>query len=177
MLWVDWKNCFETGNMSTATPEVPLHDRVYRRLSRLAVSAMLPWLLLSFISIMAFASPNAIITPLTWALLISVWCYPLVLLAGRGSAWVLRVYGQFDRANHMMSVPSALGAFLYSMLIVPVAVMPFFSDGYLGLMASCLRALLWPADDWATTALRRLLRHGATLGLAMSPDRYRDSRG
>lgn len=139
--------------MSTATTEVPLHDRIYCRLSRLATSAMVPWLLLSFVSIMAYASPNAIITPLIWALLICVWTYPLVLLAGRCSAWVLRVYGQYDRANTLMSVPGALGAFLYSMLIVPVAVMPFFSDGYLGLMASCLASII--VASWTLGRLRR----------------------
>lgn len=146
-------NIIEADCMSTATNEVPAYELVYGRLSRFSARALLPWMLLSFVSIMAFGSPNAIVTPLIWALLICIWCYPIVMVAGHATAWVLRVYGQFDRANLLMSIPGTLGAFLFAMLVVPLIVMPIFSDGYFGLMASCLVSM-WIAH-WTISRLRR----------------------
>lgn len=139
--------------MSTAASEVPPHELIYGRLSRFSTRALLPWMLLSFVSVMAFGSPNAIVTPLIWALLISIWSYPIVMMASHLVAWILRVYGQYDRANLLLSVPGSLGAFLFAMLVVPIVIMPFFSDGYVGLMASCL-ASIWVAH-WTIGRLRR----------------------
>ena len=141
------------SSASAAQSNVQPHDLVYGRLTRLVTAAMLPWMLVSFLSIMAFDSPNAIVTPLTWAILVCIWSYPVVMLAGRVSARVLRVYGQYDRANLFLSVPSAMGAFLFALLVVPIAIMPFFSDGYFGLMASCLVSML--VANWAMRRLRR----------------------
>ncbi len=53
----------------------------------------------------------------------------------------------------MLSVPSAIGAFLFALLIVPLIVMPIFTDGYFGLMASCLISML--IANWAMSRLRR----------------------
>ena len=139
--------------MSAAPTNIQPHDLVYGRLNRLATAAMLPWMLISFVSIMGFGAPNAIVTPLTWAILVCIWSYPAVWLAGRVVAWVLRVYGQYDRANLMLSVPGAMGAFLFALLVVPLLIMPIFSDGYFGLMASCLVSML--VANWAMGRLRR----------------------
>lgn len=119
-----------------------MHEQVYGRLSQLATAAMLPWLIVSAVSLMLFNSPNAIVTPLIWALLLTIWSYPVVLAGGRLTAWTLRVYGQYDRANWLMSWPGSMGAFLFAMLVVPPVVIPFFADSYWGLMASCMLSVL-----------------------------------
>ena len=137
-----------------AQPAVPPHDRIFGRLNRLAVAAMVPWMLLSFVSIMAFNSPNAIITPLMWAILICVWGYPGLLMLGRGAAWVLRTYGQYDRANLLMSLPGSLGAFLFAMLFAPLAMLPLFNDSYFALMASCLLSMV--LASWIIGRLKRV---------------------
>ncbi len=141
--------------MSTApaNAEVPAHDRIYGRLSQFTTAAMLPWLVVSIVSLMIFTSPNAIITPLFWAILIGIWSYPLQLVAGRSLAWVLRVYGQYDRANRLMTWPGSMGAFLFAMLIVPLLVVPLFTDGYFGIMASCMLSIL--VAHWTMARLKR----------------------
>lgn len=114
---------------------------------------MLPWLLLSIASVMISNSPNAIITPLIRGILIAIWSYPILLIGGRVLAWVLRVYGQYDRANWLLSLPGSMGAFLFAMSIVPLIVVPLFTDSYFGLMASCLLSM------WiASLAIGRLKR-------------------
>ncbi len=142
--------------MSTATTQATVspQDRVYGRLKQFSTTAILPWMLVSFVSIMAFGTPNAIVTPLMRGILICVWCYPAILLMGRFVAWVLRVYGQYDRANLALSFPSSMGAFLFALLIVPLVVMPFFRDGYFGWMASCLLSII--VASWTMKRLRRV---------------------
>ncbi len=135
------------SNAPAAPTNSPPHDRVFGRLERLATAAMLPWLLLSCVSIMALGSPNAIITPMIWVVFICIWSYPLAWLGGRLSARLLRVYGQYDRANLLMKIPGAWGIYLFSMMVLPLAMMPMFSDGYLALMTSCVLSIL--VTSWA----------------------------
>ncbi len=46
-----------------------------------------------------------------------------------------------------MKIPGAWGIYLFSMMVLPLAMMPMFSDGYLALMTSCVLSIL--VTSWA----------------------------
>ncbi|MCC6510580.1 MAG: hypothetical protein IT423_15870 [Pirellulaceae bacterium] len=131
------------ASLPSSVPEaVDFHARCYTKLSRLSNSALIPWMLISFISIMAFGGPNAIITPLTWVMLITIWSYPITTIVCRLVAWTLQRYGQPYKANLAMSISASIGAFLFAMLIAPLLLLPVTGDGYFALMGSGMLSII-----------------------------------
>lgn len=127
------------------------HARRRSALLRQTWVSLFPWMLVSFVSIMAFSAPNVIVTPLTWTILLTIWSYPAVALVGY---CVSLLCGRSPRhANLVLAVPASIGAFLFTMLLVPWVVFPLFADGYFGLMASCLLSSLI-AGNWVRRVFR-----------------------
>jgi hypothetical protein len=122
-----------------APPEV--EARRSAQLKWLSSSALVPWMVLTLVTVMALATPNIIITPIMWLMLTTVWSYPLVIVGSRAVAALFQRYGWQHKATQALVIPASIGAFQFSMLVAPLALFPVFSDGYFALMGSCLLSI------------------------------------
>lgn len=62
------------------------------------VATLVPWLLFAGLSVMAFDAPGSTKMWQPWALVLTIWSYPVWLLLAAGGSWILFSFNKYRSA-------------------------------------------------------------------------------
>ncbi len=113
--------------MSTLKITEPLVDREvgklwYSRMSKFLPWTCFPWMIVSYVSIMAFSAPGYKIGPLVLSLLSVLWTFPLTAILGSIIAGWFSRYGNIRYSIYSLMLPFMMGVCIVTILIVPLLI-------------------------------------------------------
>lgn len=93
----------------------------YQRLLNFLPITFLPWMMVSYVSVMAGGAPRVVIPLWVYVILWVLWTFPITALISMVIAKRLHQRGKIQEAILVLSLPSAFGMLICLALIAPFA--------------------------------------------------------
>lgn len=113
--------------MSTLKTTEPTVDREigklwYERMSKFLPWTCFPWMIVSYVSIMAFSAPGYKIGPVVLGLLSVLWTFPLTAILGWIVAECFKRHGNLRYAIFSLFLPFVMGVCIMTISVVPLVI-------------------------------------------------------